>query len=227
MTEAIVLGGRRVLVVEDEPKIARLIGRAFAAAGFEVAVAMRSARALAMLEESAYDLIILDLLLPDGDGFEVLDRSLELRPDQRVLVISALADVRTKVRCLELGACDYVTKPFELPEVVARARLRLQSRTATPEERYLRVGELTLDTLRRVVHGRDVPVALATREFLLLEYLMRSGSVCSREELLEHVWGYTFDPGTNVVEVCVGRLRSKLGGASIDTIRNVGYAIAA
>jgi two-component system copper resistance phosphate regulon response regulator CusR len=174
-------------------------------------------------------MVILDLILPDIDGFSVLDRTLELEPEQRVLVLSALSDMRSKVRCLELGACDYVTKPFDLPELVARVRLRLhESRRTEKDERYIHVSSFTLDTQRRVAVVGEEHVALATREFLLLEHLARHhGDVCSREELLEGVWGYTFDPGTNVVEVCIGRLRHKLGGQVIETIRNVGYCVAA
>ena len=180
-----------------------------------------------MLEKESFSLVILDLLLPDVDGFTVLDRTLEFVPEQRVFILSALSDVRAKVRCLELGACDYVTKPFDLPELVARVRLRLQE-LRTPQRRYLDLGRVRLDTERRVVMFDGLRIQLATREYLLLEYLMRKGGEpCSREELLENVWGYRFEPGTNVVEVCVGRLRQKLGGSAIETIRNVGYCMAA
>jgi DNA-binding response OmpR family regulator len=221
-------GGSRILVIEDEHKIASVVMRALSAAGFDVAMAPTAIRGLGLIEKGAYGLVILDLLLPDIDGFSVLDRLLVIAPGQAVLVLSSLADVRAKVRCLELGACDYVTKPFDLPELIARVRLRIHERRQADEERYLRHSSLTLDTQRRVVADGERQVALATREYLLLEYLMRKpGEVCSRPELLEHVWGYSFDPGTNVVDVCIRRLRAKLGDPLIETIRNVGYSLAA
>jgi two-component system copper resistance phosphate regulon response regulator CusR len=219
----------QILVIEDEPKIATLVSRTLAAAGFKVTSAGSAQRGLKHLEREAFSLVILDLILPDIDGFSVLDRALDLAPDQRVLVLSALSDMRSKVRCLELGACDYVTKPFDLPELVARVRLRLQDgRRTENDQRFIHVAAFTLDTQRRVAVIGEVQISLATREFRLLEHLARKhGEVCSREELLEGVWGYAFDPGTNVVEVCIGRLRHKLGGDVIETIRNVGYCIAA
>jgi DNA-binding response OmpR family regulator len=140
-----------------------------------------------------------------------------------VIVLSALGDVRSKVMCLELGACDYMTKPFELAELIARVRLRARERQPI-RERFLRCGRFVLDLQRRAVENGGGPVALTTREFVLLEYLMgHTGKTCTRDELLEHVWGYAFDPGTNVVDVCIGRLRHKLGGDSVATVRNVGY----
>ena len=153
---------------------------------------------------------------------------IEARPEQRVLVLSALADVDSKVRCLELGASDYVAKPFALAELVARVRARLRQPAAGPGERELRAGALTLDLVRRVVDtGRD-QVTLSERQFLLLQHLMRKGGeVCSREQLLADVWGLSFDPGSNVVDVCVRRLRSKLGGDIIETVRRVGYRLQA
>ena len=215
----------KVLVVEDEAKMARLVGRALSAAGFQVQTAARGVEALERLREDEYALVILDLLLPDLDGFSVLAAVADLRSDQRVMVLSALNDVGAKVLCLERGACDYVTKPFELPELIARVRLRSREvRTRTQPVRFLRRGRSELDLQRRLFTDGDAVIALTTREFLLLEYLMgREGETCSREELLENVWGYSFDPGTNVVDVCIGRLRHKLGVGSVTTVRNVGY----
>ncbi len=217
----------KVLVVEDEAKMARLVGRALSAAGFQVRTAAGGVGALERLRQDEYALVILDLLLPDLDGFSVLAAVVDLRSDQRVMVLSALNDVSAKVLCLERGACDYVTKPFELPELIARVRLRAREgggRRAEPV-RYLRRGRYALDLKRRLLtDGDDEVIALTTREFLLLEYLMgHEGDTCTREELLENVWGYSFDPGTNVVDVCIGRLRHKLGVGSVTTVRNVGY----
>jgi DNA-binding response OmpR family regulator len=154
----------------------------------------------------------------------VLHALMETRPDQRVLVLSALSDVETKVRCLELGASDYLSKPFSLAELIARVRARLRQPGAGPRHQLLQGGAMTLDLTRRLVEVDGKRVTLSEREFLLLEHLMREeGGVCSRQLLLAEVWGYSFDPGSNVVDVCVGRLRAKLGGDVIETVRNVGY----
>jgi two-component system, OmpR family, response regulator len=214
----------RVLVVDDEPRIVSFVSRALSAEGFQVDGAHDGIRALELAKTGRYELVVLDLLLPHLNGISVLRDLLESRPDQRVLVLSALSDVETKVRCLEFGASDYLSKPFSLAELIARVRARLRQPSAGPRHRVLRGGALTLDLTRRIVEAEGNHIALSEREFLLLEYLMRQdGEVCSREHLLSEVWGYSFDPGSNLVDVCVGRLRSKLGGDVIETVRNVGY----
>ncbi len=214
----------RVLVVDDEPRIVSFVSRALSAEGFQVDGAHDGIRALELAKTGRYELVVLDLLLPHLNGISVLRDLLESRPDQRVLVLSALSDVETKVRCLEFGASDYLSKPFSLAELIARVRARLRQPSAGPRHRVLRGGALTLDLTRRVVEAEGRHITLSEREFLLLEYLMRQdGEVCSRERLLSEVWGYSFDPGSNLVDVCVGRLRSKLGGDVIETVRNVGY----
>ena len=147
------------------------------------------------------------------------------RPEQQVIVLSALRDVETKVRCLDLGAVDYVTKPFSLAELLARVRRRLADANG---ERVLRAGPVTLDLQRRAVEIGGDSIPLTGREFLLLRHLMlQRDEVCTRMELLAEVWGYSFDPGTNVVDVCIRRLRAKLGADKIETVRNVGYAFQA
>jgi two-component system OmpR family response regulator len=214
----------QVLVVDDEPRIVDFVSRALAAEGFGVDRASDGIRALEMARTGRYQLVVLDLLLPGKDGVSVLEELIEARPEQRVVVLSALADVENKVRCLELGASDYVHKPFALSELVARVRARLRQPASGPGERYLELGGITLDLVRRAADRGDGPVPLSEREFLLLRHLMNvQGRVSTREELLSEVWGYSFDPGSNVVDVCVGRLRSKLGGDVIETVRNVGY----
>jgi DNA-binding response OmpR family regulator len=214
----------RVLVVDDEPRIVSFVSRALSAEGFQVDGVHDGIRALEMARSGSYELVVLDLLLPDLDGMSVLQRLMEARPDQRVLVLSALSDVETKVRCLELGASDYLSKPFSLAELIARVRARLRQPSVGPHRRFLSGGPFTLDLSRRTVERNGRRVTLSEREFLLLEHLMRQGGeVCSRQRLLADVWGYSFDPGSNVVDVCVGRLRSKLGGDVIETVRNVGY----
>jgi two-component system OmpR family response regulator len=214
----------RVLVVDDEPRIVGFVSRALAAEGFQVDGAQDGIQALELASTGSYELVVLDLLLPRLDGMSVLQGLMENRPDQRVLVLSALSDVETKVRCLEFGASDYLSKPFSLAELIARIRARLRQPGTGPRHQLLRGGGLTLDLTRRIVEVDGRQVTLSEREFLLLEYLMgQEGEVRSRQRLLADVWGYSFDPGSNVVDVCVGRLRAKLGGDVIETVRNVGY----
>jgi two-component system OmpR family response regulator len=216
----------RVLVVDDEPRIVSFISRALTAEGLGVDSAHDGPRALELARSRRYELVVLDLLLPGLDGIAVLQRILDSRPEQRVLILSALSDVDSKVRCLELGAADYLPKPFALAELVARVRARLRQPEAPATPRVVSVGRVTLDVVRRVADAGAGPISLSEREFLLLQHLMRKADeVCSREELLAEVWGYTFDPGSNVVDVYVGRLRSKLGAELIETVRNVGYRL--
>jgi DNA-binding response OmpR family regulator len=204
--------------------MARIVARGLSAAGYDVCTAASGLAGLEALHNDVFDLVILDLRLPDVDGYALLMRAASMETEQRVLVLSAVTDVRSKVHCLELGACDYVTKPFELAELVARVKLRTRQQRQTKTRRRLQSGRYTLDLQRRVVDDGTGAMTLSTREFLLLEYMMeREGETCSRAELLERVWGYSFDPGTNVVDVCIGRLRQKLGSDCVTTVRSVGY----
>lgn len=218
----------RVLVVDDEPRIVSFISRALAAEGLGVDSAHDGHRAIELARARKYELVVLDLLLPGLDGVSVLQSLIESRPEQRVLVLSAVSDVESKVRCLELGAADYLPKPFALAELLARVRARLRQPGAPPAPRMLVAGGLSLDLVRRVADAGRGPVGLSEREFLLLQHLMRKhGEVCTREEILADVWGYSFDPGSNVVDVYVGRLRAKLGAELIETVRSVGYRLEA
>jgi two-component system copper resistance phosphate regulon response regulator CusR len=223
----------RILMIDDEPGIRRMVSRALSTAGFEVDCAADGPTGLAMASEGRHELVLLDLMLPGLDGVGVLRGLMAARPAQRVLILSAIGDVTSKVRCLELGAADYLPKPFAVAELIARVRARLRQpgaaeRSASQEERWLRVGGVALDTARRVAEFQDKSVVLSHREFLLLRHLMRkAGDVCGRDELLADVWGYSFDPGTNVVDVYVGRLRAKLSARLIETVRNVGYCYVA
>jgi DNA-binding response OmpR family regulator len=222
----------RVLVVDDEPNVASFVGRALRAKGFDVDVALGGERGLEAALDGGHALIVLDLRMRDVNGLVILRQVMRARPDQRVLVLSAASDVDVKVRCLELGAADFVAKPFELAELVARVRAHLRRHAqATPEtERHLRAGRLTLDLLRRSVDfgdGRDA-IPLSEREFGVLRHLMaRAGRPCTREELLADVWEMDFDPQTNVVDVYVHRLRDKVGPGVIRTVRNLGYVLEA
>jgi DNA-binding response OmpR family regulator len=216
----------RVLVVDDEPRITSFVSRALSADGFDVDTAHDGVQGFALASSGRYELVILDLLLPGLDGAAVLEHLMQRRPDQRVLVLSAISDVENKVRCLELGASDYLPKPFAVAELIARVRARLRQPASGRDERVLIVGRISLDLVRRTADVGHGHVPLPEREFLLLERLMFAhGDVRSRERLLSEVWGYSFDPGSNVVDVCVGRLRAKLGAEVIETVRGVGYRI--
>src|SRR5690349_20543594 len=190
-----------VLVIDDEPDIRRFISRALLGHGFEVDCAGDGERGLALAQTGRYQLVVLDLLLPDANGVSVLKAITAARPDQAVLVLSALSDVETKVRCLELGANEYLTKPFALAELMARERARMRETATPPPERFLRVGMVTLDLQRHVAELDGRHVALPLRELQLLAFLMRrAGTVCTRQQLLTEVWNCPFDPGTNVVD---------------------------
>jgi len=215
----------RILVVDGEPRTTLVLDRALTEYGHGVDSASDGPQALELAASGAYRLVLLDLALPGEDGMEVLRRMIAARPEQEVMVLSAQSEVETKVRCLDLGAVDYVTKPVSLAELLARVRRRL---AGTGSDRVLRAGPVTLDLQRRVVDIGGDPIPLTGREFLLLRHLMlQPGEVCARADLLSEVWGYSFDPGTNVVDVCVRRLRAKVGPERIETIRNVGYAFQA
>ncbi len=214
----------RVLVVDDEPSIRHFMGRALAQAGFDIGYACDGADAIRQSALGRYGLIVLDLVMPDMDGRAVLSQILREQPDQAILVVSCMPDVGTKVECLELGAQDYLTKPFLVAELVARVRARLRAR---PQHEVIRAGGLVLDVRRLVADLGDGPVALTRLEFLLLKELMEHGGrSVAKPELLAAVWGLDFDPGSNVVDVCVRRLRSKLGFELIRTVRGEGYQLA-
>jgi two-component system OmpR family response regulator len=219
-------GMARILMVEDEPRISDFVMRALVAAGFDVDQAGDGNRGLKLFRSRRYDLVVLDLLLPNLDGISVLRAIIDQRPEQRVLVLSALSDVDSKVRCLEIGASDYLAKPFALSELIARVRARLRQAEAPPTDRFINAGGVTLDMVRRLADAGGETATLSEREFALLAYLMRKdGEVCSRSALLEDVWGISFDTGSNVVDVTIGRLRTKLGDDVIETVRNVGYRL--
>ena len=218
--------GPRILLVEDEPRIRDFITRALVTAGYQVAAARCGTEGLRMAQASDYDLVILDLIMPDIDGRIVLAEVLKERREQAVLVLSCLADVTTKVDCLELGAQDYLTKPFSLAELLARVRVRLRVEPHSVNE-VLKAGDLVLDVGRLEANIGQGPVALTRLEFLLLRELMEhAGQSVGKGQLLATVWGYDFDPGSNVVDVCVRRLRSKLGFDLIKTVRGEGYRLA-
>src|SRR5258706_7077227 len=218
--------GPRILVVDDEPKIRGFLARALMAGGYAIDCAASGEEALRQANLREYGLVILDLIMPGVDGRLVLAELIRERPDQAVLVLSCLDDVTTKVDCLDVGAHDYLTKPFSLDELLARVRVQLRVEQH-PANEVLRAGELALDVGRLQADIGAGPVALTRLEFLLLRELMEhAGQSVRKEQLLASIWGYDFDPGSNVVDVCVRRLRSKLGFDLIKTVRGAGYQLA-
>lgn len=220
----------RILVVEDEQPIAQFIQQGLEAEGYAVTVAPDGDTGLAHALSGDFALVLLDVLLPRLGGLEVLKRIRAERPELPVILLTALGETEDKVEGLDLGANDYLAKPFAFEELLARIRTQLRQ----PGQRAgteLHVGEIKLDFRRRSVERGEREVNLTAREFDLLAYLMRHpDQVLSREQLLNGVWGYDYDPGTNVLEVYIGYLRRKLGDdgdeSPIKTVRSVGYRLA-
>jgi two-component system copper resistance phosphate regulon response regulator CusR len=219
----------RILVIEDEPRILGFLARGLEAEGFAVIGARDGREGLALAEELRFDLVLLDLLLPRVDGLSVLRELGTRQPELPVVIVSARADLSTKLRGFGLGARDYLTKPFSFDELLARVRVHLRRPDAEADGFVLRAGRLSLDLARRQARLDGRVVDLSDREFKLLHHLLEcAGEVVSRERLLSEVWGYHFDPCSNVVDVCIRRLRQKLGPASpIETVRHAGYRLSA
>lgn len=217
-----------ILIIEDEERIASFLVKGLRAHGFAADVAVTGGAGLARARSGEFDLMILDIGLPDRDGFSILR---ELRThDTRlpVLVLTARDDVVDTVAGLEGGANDYVTKPFKFEELLARIRARLRDSEQAPEKTRLEVDGAALDLRTRRALVGDDEVQLSAREFALAEYLFRhAGQVVSREQILSSVWGYDFDPASNVVDVYVGYLRKKLGTDLIASVRGMGYRLEA
>jgi DNA-binding response OmpR family regulator len=225
----VVRAGMRILIIEDEPRILAFLARGLEAEGFSVDGAGNGADGLKRALRDSYDLVVLDLLLPQLDGLSVLRELQRERPDLPVMIVSARSDLQTKLRGFGLGASDYVAKPFSFDELVARVRAQIRRGGAGHDEHVVRAGALILDLARRQARIGAVVSDLSDREFRLLHHLvLHVGEVISRERLLSEVWGYHFDPGSNVVDVCVRRVRKKLGPqAPIETVRHAGYRLTA
>ncbi|HVB46159.1 MAG TPA: response regulator transcription factor [Streptosporangiaceae bacterium] len=215
----------RILLIDDEPEVSGFIGRALEHIGYQVDVASDPAQGVQRAIAGGYDLVVLDLIMPDIDGRTALTSILAVRPAQAVMMLSCSSDVSTKVQCLNLGARDYLTKPFSIAELLARVQAGL--RESARHSEVMRVGGLTLDAGRLVADGGAGPVALTRLEFLCLRALMEhGGDSVTKSELLASVWGIDFDPGSNIVDVCIRRLRAKLGFQLIETVRGEGYRLA-
>jgi len=213
----------RILIVEDEPGIASFLEKGLRAEGFTTLVVEDGVSATRVARDDAFDLMILDLGLPGIDGSEVLAEIRRRGERMPVIILTARKTVQDTVAGLEGGADDYVTKPFSFQEILARVRVRLRE-TPTADTTVLETGGISLDLRTRKVSVDGADIDLSAREFSLAETLMRHpGQVLSREQLLSIVWGYDFDPGSNVVDVYVGYLRRKLGVGTIDTVRGMGY----
>ncbi len=220
----------RILVVEDEKRIADFLTRGLQGAGYAVDAAPNGATALDFVHDADYDLIILDIMLPDMDGLKVLEKIRNRKAGPPVLILSARGAVDDRVKGLELGADDYLTKPFAFVELLARVRALLRRGQPTPER--LTVGDLTLDCIRRKVTRASETIELAPKEFGILEYMMRNkGRPLSRTMIVEHVWDMDYDGLTNIVDVYIRHLRSKIDDEFprklIQTVRGIGYMIEA
>jgi two-component system OmpR family response regulator len=220
----------RALIVEDDRAIAEFVARGLREAGFAVDQAADGATGLELALSEPYDVAIVDLMLPQRDGLSLID---ELRRRGRttpVLILSARRSVDDRVRGLQSGGDDYLTKPFAFAELLARVQALVRRATRAPEPTTLTIGDLTLDLLSRKVARGGTPIELRPREFALLEYLMRNPSkVVSKTMILSHVWDYSFDPQTNIVDVLVSRLREKIDRPFdhklLRTVRGVGYVL--
>lgn len=216
-----------ILIAEDHQEIASFVDKGLRASGYQTTITADGRQAWALASTGAFDLLVLDVGLPGLDGFEVLRRLRGDGVDVPVIILTARDGVDDTVTGLEGGANDYMTKPFQFAELLARVRLRLREGGALPaEEATLTAGDLRLDIRRRTAVVADREIELTTREFSLLEaFVEHADQVLSREQLLGMVWDMDFDPGSNVVDVFVRSLRSKIGSERILTVRGVGYRL--
>jgi DNA-binding response OmpR family regulator len=220
----------RLLLVEDDKKTAAFIVKGLQRAGFAVDHATNGEDGLHLALTEPYEAAVIDLTLPKGDGLSVIEELRQKQIKTPVIILSAKRTVDDRIRGLQSGGDDYLTKPFSFAELLARVRALIRRSSGTPEPTALKAGDLSLDLLRREVLRGEKKIELQPREFALLEYLMRhAGEVVSKTMLLEHIWGYDFDPQTNVVDVLVHRLRAKVDPEKtrLHTLRGVGYVLRA
>jgi DNA-binding response OmpR family regulator len=219
-----------VLIVEDERRLSQLIRRVLEEEGHTVDSAFDGEEGLAMALESSHDVIVLDVMLPQIDGFEVCRQLRRNRVDTPVILLTALDGVDDRVRGLDAGADDYLSKPFAFQELLARLRALGRRKVQAREASELRVEDLVLDLRRRRAQRADKPIDLSPKEFSLLEFLMRNeGRVVTRTQILDHLWGYDYDSESNLVDVYVAYLRRKVDKGHdrslIRTVRGIGYAL--
>ena len=218
----------RILVVEDDNKIASFVVKGLKQAGFAVDRAADGEEGLILAETTGFDAAVVDIMLPKLDGLSLIQRLRAKKIRVPVIILSAKATVDDRVKGLQAGGDDYLTKPFSFSELLARIQALIRRATATAEPTRLNVGDLTLDLLTREVTRGAEQIELHAREFALLEYLMRhAGRTVTKTMILEHIFDYSFDPQTNVVDVLVHRLRAKVDPdkTRLQTIRGVGYVI--
>jgi two-component system OmpR family response regulator len=220
----------RVLVVEDDERIASFVSKGLREAGFAVDTAGDGAEGLHLAVTEPYDAAVVDIMLPGLDGLSLIERVREKNIKTPVLILSARRTVYDRVKGLQTGGDDYMTKPFSFSELLARIQALIRRATQTSDPSVLRAGDLTIDLLSREANRGGEPVTLPSREFALLEYLMRNkGRIISKTSILEHVYDYSFDPQTNVVDVLVCRLRNKVDRdfepKMIHTVRGTGYVL--
>ena len=216
-----------VLIVEDERRIASFVARGLSREGYAVQAVADGDAALASAARQEPALVLLDVMLPGRDGIAILRELMQIKPGLPVMMLSARSDPETKVAALRAGAIDYVAKPFSFDELLERVRIHLR-RSSELDPSVLTFQGVTLELRRRLADFGDGPIHLTDREALVLEYLMRhADEVVSRERLLSAIWGYSFDTETNTVDVCVRRLRLKIGHERIATVRGAGYQLCA
>jgi DNA-binding response OmpR family regulator len=215
----------RILIAEDEPRLAAFLEKGLRASGYTTTVVGDGLKAASAAADSEFDLMVLDLGLPGKDGLDVLREMRAGGNRLPVIILTARDDTSDRVAGLEAGADDYIGKPFHFEELIARVRARLRADEAGDgDSSQISSGGIVLDVRTRWVQAGDTNVELSAREFELLRtFLEHPNQVLSREQLLAHVWGYDYDPGSNVVDVYVGYLRRKLGARSFETVRGVGY----
>lgn len=217
-----------ILIAEDEPRIAAFLEKGLQSNGFTTTTVQNGWDATVMALESNFDLMILDLGLPGKDGMLVLEELRGQGVQIPVIILSARDDTKDKVTGLECGADDYMTKPFRFEELLARVRVRLRSFKISNDtsESVLKVGNIILDLRTRRLQVNNHLIELSAREFTLAEMLFRQpNQIMTRQQILGHVWGYDYDPGSNIVDVYVGYLRKKMGNNSIETVRGMGYRL--